>query len=424
MCIRIFCALWVSLTLLPVSAQLQIGAELRPRVLADMGYSTPKTSDSQALAFITQRTRLNTRFKADLFETCISIQDVRFWGGDNNFKSSGAYGSTGTISLHQGWFLLNARPWLSLKVGRQLLSYDDQRILSSRGWNDYQVTYDALLVRAEYAGHRVDLGLSWNAESNSKSYFSEQKFKTIDFLRYELERELFSWSAIGLVTGNTVSDTVDQLRYRITWGTNFTLQTSRIQARASAYYQHHMNDTWGRVSAWAGSLHAGTVLVPGRLKWNIGVDFVSGQDDIADTGYYPEVQHSFDLLYGRRHTWYGYMDYFSNMPPQGLQDYVLQLEYTPGGKLTLQADYHFFWLAAHMADPLSQLDPMEKRLGDELDLTVIWKISNTATLQAGYSFFLTQATLEAVKGVSGQDLRFPQFGYLMITLKPGFTFQP
>jgi hypothetical protein len=397
--LKIACSLFLVLMLLPVRAQLRIGAELRPRILVDNGYATPKPTGTPTLAYITQRTRLNTQFKGDLFETYISFQDVRFWGGDNNFKASGAYGSTGTIGVHQAWFTVKPAPWISVKVGRQLFAYDDQRVLSSRNWNDYQVTYDAVLVQLEHEGHRVDLGLSWNAESASKLFVSQQKFKTFDFLRYERKGERFRGSVLGLVTSNMLSDTSDLIRYRATWGANLSYNTSTIQGRSSVYYQHHLNDAGGMVSAWAASFHAGTVLIPGQLSWNTGVDYISGQDGVNGSPDYLQKDHAFDLLYGRRHAWYGYMDYFSNMPAQGLLDYVLQAEYTPAEKLVLQADYHLFWLAARLADPESPGEPLERRLGDELDLTLIWKINGIAMLQAGYSFFVSQPTLEVIKGV-------------------------
>ena len=160
---RILLLLTLVLPAITAFPQLYVGAELRPRLLVENGYGLPKPREDPALAYITQRTRLNLDFRQGLFETYISVQDVRFWGGDNNYQAGGSYGQSGSLSLHQGWFLVKPLPWLSLKAGRQLFNYDDQRILSSRPWNDYQVTYDALFVKAEYEGHRMDLGLSWNA---------------------------------------------------------------------------------------------------------------------------------------------------------------------------------------------------------------------------------------------------------------------
>jgi hypothetical protein len=418
---RILFLLPLVLTALPAFPQLRVEAELRPRILVENGYGSPKTLESPSMGYITQRTRLNLDFRQGLFETYVSVQDVRFWGGDNNYRASGTYGQSGSISLHQGWFLVKPTPWLSLKAGRQLFSYDDQRILSSRNWNDYQVTYDALLVKADHNGHRVDLGLSWNSESSGIFYLPQQKFKTMDFLRYERKTERITWSAIALVTGNTLSDTIDRVWVRATWGTNFNFSTPGFRFRSSLYYQHHLNSYGGMVSAWSGSFRAGVPIFRDRLTGSAGLDYVSGQDETMGDGY-ALTSHSFDLFYGKRHGWYGYMDYFNNMPAQGLQDYVIQAEYTPAPGWTFQADYHLFWLAARKADPDLPGESLSKRLGDELDLTLLWKINEQAEIQAGYSFFLTRPTLEDIKGLEGEALKFPQFVYLMITIKPSFTF--
>lgn len=412
----------LELPLMPVRAQLVCSAEIRPRILTDLGYASPKIKGTPALVYVTQRTRLNVRFSQGMFESYISFQDVRLWGGDDNYRQSGSYGNTGSLSLHQGWFLLQPASWISLKVGRQVFSYDDQRIISARNWNDYQVTYDALLVKLEQGDHRLDLGLSRNSESKTTPFYPVRKFRAYDFLRYQLESGRLQWSAIALITGNTLSDTTSRVRYRATWGTNLLLQTAGFQARSAFYYQHHLNRVGGRISAWACSLKLGSKLLSGRLKWSTGVDYISGREEPSSSGTYPEKDHAFDLLYGRRHGWYGYMDYFSNMPSQGLQDYLVQLEFLPGEEISLGAAYHLFWLAAPLADPEAPGLSLKQRLGDELDVTLNWKISDLAKLQAGYSFFIPRPTLEVLKDLQGERLKFPQFAYLMITLTPGFSF--
>ena len=408
--------------IVPAYTQLRLEAELRPRVLLDNGYSIPKPADSPTHLYISQRTRLNTLFTGEKLETFISIQDVRIWGDDDNFKASGMLGNTQSVSLHQGWFLLRSSDWFSLKVGRQLFSYDDQRILSARNWNDYQVTYDAVLARFGSGINRVDLGISWNAESSKHTILPRGKLKTLDFLRYERDAGSLKWSAIALVTGTPVSDTADDIWYRATLGTNLEFSEEGTQVRASFYRQSHLNQAGGKMSAFCFSLNYGIEIIPGRLIGSAGLDFLSGQDDITASPEYRETDHAFELFYGRRHGWYGYMDYFSTMPSQGLQDYMVQLKYTFSEAASLAADYHYFRLAARMADPGQPGVAMIKELGSELDVTLNWKLSEVAALQAGYSFFSATNTLEAIRGVRGTELKFPQFVYLMVTVKPSFLF--
>ncbi|MBN2699245.1 MAG: hypothetical protein JXR52_10515 [Bacteroidales bacterium] len=402
--------------------QFRVGAELRPRVIVDNGYSIPKTKESRTHVYVSQRTRFNATFAGEFVETYLSVQDVRIWGDDDNFSGSGQFGNTRSISLHQGWVLLKPAEWISIKIGRQLFSYDDTRILASRNWNDYQVTYDALLIKAGNSENSLDIGISKNAESSKYTILPQQKFTTFDFLRYERSREAFKWSAIALLTGNPVNDTTDEIRYRSTYGTNLSYSGEGVDAHGSFYFQHNLNDSGGRLRAFCGAVNVGREVLPGKLKLSLGLDYISGQDETKADPEYLRADHAFDLLYGNRHGKYGYMDYFSRMPAQGLQDYLFKSEYRFAKNLLLQADYHYFRLAAGMFDPADPSTELSRELGHEVDLTFQWKMTKEATLQAGYSFFLTAPTLEAVKGVTNSPLKFPQFAYLMLTVKPEFSF--
>jgi hypothetical protein len=418
---RLLLSLLILSLAIPGFSQLTIGAELRPRVLVDLGYGTPLPKDAAPRLYVTQRTRLNAGFKQGMIETYISFQDVRFWGGDNQFKATGAYGNTGSISVHQGWFKAQVLPWLSLKVGRQMLSYDDQRLLASRGWNDAQVSYDAVLVRAENPGHTIDLGLSWNAQSDKLAVVPPQKFRTLDFLRYQRSMDQLNYSLIALVTGNYLDDSTELVRYRATWGANLDFTARVLEGRGSLYYQHRLNQTGEKVSAFCGSVNLGVPLMQERMKLSAGLDYISGQDGVRSGPGYPETNHAFDLLYGTRHTWYGYLDYFSNMPAQGLQDYMLKAEYKVLESLLLQAHYHYFRLSAPMPDPELPGAAADRHLGHELDLKLNWTLTKEAVLEAGYCFLVPGESLEILKQVQDIPIRLPRFAYVMVTLKPSFS---
>ena len=112
------------------------------------------------------------------------------------------------------------------------------------------------------------------------------------------------------------------------------------------------------------------------------------------------------------------MDYFSTTPEQGLQDYMIKTVYKFTKNLTLQADYHYFMLAEDKYDLETQAIQLNKNLGCEFDFTLKWKILEEALFQAGYSFYLMTNSLKQLKGVHNEKLRFPQFAYIMITVKP------
>ncbi len=392
---------------------LEIGAELRPRSLVDNGYSIPKSTKTGTPVYTTQRTRLNAGFTNDKLETFISFQDVRLWGGDDNYKSSGSYGNTESLCLHQGWVKLWIGNRFSLKIGRQLFSYDDQRILSARNWNDYQVTYDALLLEYKTDKHIINLGLTYNAESKNNNLLSEDKYKTYDFIHYQFHSQNFRASSIAVITGKTISDTTETVALKGTYGSNLNYKSGKFNAHIAAYYQHNLNDLAGKNSAYCFSVYAEQKLID-KLSAGLGLDYLSGNDATTTS----DTDHQFDILYGRRHSYYGYMDYFSTIPDQGLADYMTKLTYKPAKAINVQLHYHYFRLAADRYSSESPSETTNRNLGQELDLKIKSKIHQLATLELGYSIYGMTNTLKQVKGVDAETLKPPQFCYIMLSVTP------
>lgn len=386
----------------------RIEAESRTRSLVDNGYKCPKVADENAVFYTTQRTRLNACFENDKLETYVSFQDVRLWGDDDHYSSSGVYGNTESLSLHQGWAKLKITEPLSIKIGRQQFSYDDQRIFSARNWNDYQVTYDALLVDYEMNEHRLNLGLSYNADNKSDVDYPSKKFKMLDFLHYQYAVEKATLSCMAVLSGNTLTDSTDDVSFRGTYGVNADVDFDLFDLRLSAYYQHHLNDVGDDVSAYCFSVFAKRNVTE-KLNLGIGLDVLSGNDDNSTSA----TNHRFDILYGRRHGWYGYMDFFSTTPDQGLQDYMLKLTYKPQKRLSVQAHYHYFLLSADKYDANRK---MKRQLGNELDLKAKWYFYESTTLEAGYSIYGVTNTLKSIKNIEGSSIKTPQYFYLMLTM--------
>ncbi|MBN1597207.1 MAG: alginate export family protein [Bacteroidales bacterium] len=401
-----------------LQSQPYIDTEFRTRFLIDDGYSSPSGIDDNTICFITQRSRLNAGYNGQELDAYISLQDVRLWGDDNNFKKSGTYGNTESISIHQAWFLLKPTNHISLKVGRQLFSYDDQRIISSRNWNDYQVSYDAVMLQLKDSLNKLDIALSWNSESSANNLFNADKFRTIDFIRYERLLNSVTLSTIMAVTGKTISDTSDIITLKGTYGLNFQYSKNNANIRASAYYQSGLNVHGPSIDAYCLSVFGSKIISASNTSAGLGIDYLSGEEGSLSVADYDNNRHTFDILYGRRHAYYGYMDYFSNLPTQGLIDIYIRL----GQRLTkatkLELDYHYFRLAANAYHPENENEKMNNNLGNELDLTFKWKFMKIVELQSGYSLYNTTSTLKVLKQQESESVRFPQFFYVIITVKP------
>jgi len=399
--------------------QVKIDGELRPRIIVSDGYKTVKLKDERTNSYISQRSRLNLSFDKDKLSTYISLQDVRQWGDDDLYNSGGIYGNTNAISLHQAYFILKPHKFVNIKTGRQLFNYDDQRILGARGWNDYQISYDAVLFQLDDTANKLDVALSWNSNNTKDLLFPTTKFRVFDFIRYERKLNNFNFSTIGILTGNTPSDTSESLYFRGTYGAYITYTIQNTSFQLSGYYQSNLNNIGKSAEAYLYSANAKQFFLDKKLLTCIGFDYLSGHDETKSGLAYNGVNHKFDLLYGTTHGFYGYMDFYS-IPTQGLQDAYLKTEYNFNKDFALQADYHYFLLAANKYHTKISGKRLNLDLGQELDLTVKWKIMKEVNLQGGYSFYLTNSTFEHVKKIYGKEYRFPQFMYVMVTVKPTF----
>jgi len=394
-------------------SQFTIDGEFRPRVMIDNGYKTIKLEKDPTLVYISQRSRVSLGYKKDKIETYFSLQDVHYWGDDDLYSSSGVSGNTKGINLYQAWFALKPTPEIMVKVGRQQFSYDDQRILAARNWGEYQVTYDALLFVYSKEKNKLDVAATWNTNGATDAFYPKAKMKLQDFIRYERSIGKMTLSAIAIFNGYTKADTLTNIAITGTYGANLLYKTNGFDFRLTGYYQDGLNKNSGDISAYCVSFLAKKSLLNDKASVAVGLDLLSGNNDTITDASYKNTQHKFNVFYGNRHGVLGYQDFYTSIPNQGVQDYMLKTEYRLTKELLLQGDYHWFFLA-------TKGKYTDQNLGSELDLTLQWKFMKDVTLQAGYSCYLASESFEKWKGVYDKSTKFPQFAYLMITVKPTF----
>lgn len=375
-------------------SQNTIDLTIRPRAIIDYGYKAPAYRSDMPVCNISQRTSAGFMHQTEKLGLYINLRDVRVWGDDDRYSASGMYGNSSSTGIHQAWVKLQISKWLSVKAGRQLLKYDDQRLLSTRNWNDYQVTYDAILITYNKNQHAFDAGLSWNSDKQGNPLYTPEKIKTLDFIHYQCKNNNLTFSAINIFSGRSESDTSRQLQFMNTFGIGIKTSGSPFTAEVYAYAQmkEGSNDPALCISAAATYNHSEKT---GSLS--AGTDLVSGKGQRTE---------AFDLLYGKRHGYYGYMDYFSNMPENGLVDYYIKYGRSLPMDLEINAHLHLF-----------QEFTTGIGYGEEVDITASWQWSKSVNISAGYSLFHTRQKLHDIKG-SSSDLFWQQFGFIMITASP------
>jgi len=408
----------VLMTVLP--AQLTVDAEIRPRFEVRDGYKLLAVDGQIPAVLISQRSRLNLAYSKNRIATRFSLQDVRVWGDESNISSTGVNGDPASIDLYEAWAEYRIPAGFDLRIGRQVFNIDDQRLISQRNWNQNGLSYDALRLRYAPGDWQFDLALSLNnkQENTNGNLYPADRLKTLNFLYIKgpLAQQL-SNSMILLATGVTANDSSEVIYMRGTLGDYWHFSGDKLDLQGSLYYQFGKNNVGQAVSACLASVDA---LIPVQ-SWKIGggLVWISGQDGTNSNSDYQNTDHLFDILYGTRHSNYGLLDYFSNIPKStaggGLLDACLKLQYGVD-KTSIQLEAHRFYLVSRVLLS-SDTDPIDKYLGTEFDLSLKWKLHPAITLQGGYSVMRPGESLERIQGLNPGDSDWSQWFWLMLDVK-------
>lgn len=429
------------------TGQFEVSAELRPRLEVRHGYRLlPHAGDAPAV-FTSQRTRLNLGFRNDRLAIRMSVQDVRVWGDEQLYSSTGVFGDQASVDLKEGWMEVVLSNRTALRIGRQFLSYDDERLLARRNWNQNAITYDAVLCKYSHHGLTLHLGASLN--NNSENTFGgdynlyrevilldtatgtivtrkvalEPRIRSLDFLYVSKELGKGALSFLAMATGvqNPLSSGVVYVKG--TYGLSYRLRTDLALVRLSSYYQHGSNCSGLRVSAYM--LNAYALYRVGKVSVNGGIDYISGQDGLNNAPGYLSKDHFFDIFYGARHKYYGLMDYFSAMRSAtaggGLVDLMAGAGYAPATKLVIQLDGHYFLLQNRVPDPTAENGAalaLDKGLAAEADLSLVFNWLPDLKVEGGFSVMLPGESMEKIQHFDDGGSRFSYWGWVMLTATP------
>ncbi len=403
------------LTLFPihVQAQLKIDAQLRNRFEIRNGYQKLAEKEAVPACLIWQRTRISFSYETEHFKLKVTPQDVRLWGDETIRSSTGVFGDEASLEIFESYaeIRLGNVGWLS--VGRQQFKYDNERILGARNWNNRGLTYDAVLLKLITSSWNIHLGSTWNSitEASSDNIYPANRVKSLTFLWLNHQiQDHANLSLLHVAAGTTETDTTNDMNFRQTTGLYIEYHKHDLNIWGDAYYQYGRNQSGNHVSAFL--ISADFSYQTGNIIPGFGLVYLSGNHK---TGTDQTTDKLFDILYGRRHSFYGFMDYFRDFPNHtlegGLIDYYFNLGYTISKSLSIQNTGHYFKLAH-----TNSTTPENRNLGYENDLVFKYKFSDWGNLETGYLFFLPTKSLETIQKVPDSD--FSQFFYLQLTINP------
>ena len=320
------------------------------------------------------------------------LQDARLWGAEGNTLAD-----LRNTDLHQGYLDLSpaAAAGLRLRIGRQELSYGDERIVGAAAFNNVSRSFDGVQVRMQRGNFVADAVAARAADATAVAAGNDDVFFTYD-----------RWS-------NAAADRAVEayVLYRASPGAKFetTLGERLVAARGDFRLEEEFAYQLGRRAL----TDLGAFLLATQMKWQgnsrctlgAGADWLSGDDPTTTADGFFDTGR----LFGTAHKFYGRLDLAESIAGRaGLVDPYATVQVQGPGALRIRLDAHRLLVHRDEVPQLGGPKPAvggESVLGTEFDLglQLPWQATRFEVLA---SVLFPGARLDAV----GLD-RTAWFGY-------------
>lgn len=348
-----------------------------------------------------ERLRLNFSYQpSSSLSSLIQLQDSRSDGFGRPIDSSRS------LHFHQAW--IKIRPYtfpLSLQLGRQELSYGEERVIGVFGWSNVGRVYEGLRLSWEGKEGFVNLFITRVIQPFPVSFRPRLHGIYASLSKNSWMAPLEGYLLLKTDRAGGAS------RRRWTLGTRWKARKESWDYGLETAFQWGEEDKRS-VSAWAYHLEAGyTLKSKAKPRLLLEYNFASGTNNPAEA-----FRHTFDNLFPTNHYKYGFMDFQSWKNMHNLQTGVSAVIHP---RLTLSLDHHFFWLAEphdfwYNAGGTPMLKAQDRGrdygrfVGREVDMMFRYRLNPQVTLEGGLSRFVPS---DFVRRVTGHD-HPSDWGYL------------
>lgn len=388
--------------------ELRVRSELDNR---DFNNSTPPNY------FTLLRARLGAEISPiENLKFYFQVQDSRIFGEErdarNNFNT---VSNTKNLDLHQAYiqvdkFLVDG---LTLKVGRQRLTYANERFVGVVGWNNIGRVFDGGLIRYEVDKHKLDVFLMNTAETNvvpsaatptevkfvrdegqlfsgfnfSTKYFSDHLWEIFTYHQLDKRVTVPGYNDLSRFTSGLYGK--GRLSNQLSYETDVAYQYGWRQGKDISAYMFGLTLSYSFERSILSSL-------------SISLERFSGTKT-SETKY-----KTFELPYPTGHKFFGYMDYFINIPlhtdGKGIQDIFARLDFKLSDNVKANIIAHNFNLSEYLDG--------ENKVGQELDIVLNWKYNSYLNFEIGGGLFLPGKFMQ--KKFNSYDVS--QWGYFTTML--------
>ena len=423
---RLFLVILMGVFVQSAFAQFKLSGEFKPRAEIRNGFGNLIVKSQEPGFSVSNRVRLNAEYKVEIYELYLSLQDVFVWGEN---KQLGTADNNNSLAVFEGWgrIRLGKKGTAYLKLGRQILSYDDQRILGATNWAQQGRNHDLALLQYQKGEFQLDFGLAFSQDHGNPSGFvsTGNIFSTLGAFTYKTMQYVYVKKSYNRLSGSlllvnngfqnfqggVVTNPTDGVSYLQTFGAYLEYKSGdRLDAKVNAYVQTGERQNKVRVKgAFLTSLELG-YKVSDKLKLGVGSELVSGNNAaVGET-------NAFFPLYGTNHKFNGFMDYFyvgNHANSVGLLDVHASVKYKMTDKSSL-------FLKVLNFSGERGLPSGAKQLGTEVDLVYGHKFDGFV-LKTGYSHMFARDGMYELKGLTENLASDTQnWAWVMLVFKPTF----
>lgn len=376
------------------------GGQARLRYENDAGFSLKGYEPAGGDQLLLERIRLDlfVRFR-NAPRVFLQLQDARAGltrFSDKDFPVSSPIEDTLDIrQLYIEWLGIGGGP-IGFKLGRQQISYGDQRVFGPGNWgNTGRFAWDAAMLKIDTKWFETDLWVGKYLLYKSDVWPDRHVDGFLTFVGYTQVKKLpvrldlfyvLKHDGSGKVAGESGSGNL--LSHTIgLQAEGHALDVLDAEATFAAQFGRYGRDV---LRAFGASGKLG-ITVPISWKPRLSGQFTWGSGDSNPTdGAYG----TFDGVYGGRDIFfYGYLNFFFWA---NLRDAEIDFSLSPSRTLITFLEYHHFtldqprdaWyttgLAAYRRDPTGLSGTT---LGDEVDFRVVWTLGNHLELMTGAGRF-------------------------------------
>ena len=330
----------------------------------------------------------------------------------------------------RGWaqfFEMYVQPDLSdtwsVRVGRQMITYDNERLFARNNWRQAGGQHDAVRFMHRRDGFEMDFISAFN-QSQSRS-FGTAYTPDFDFykvlLAHFLTTDLSEHVELTLINfGDAYQEMGGQSDTHFKWtnGGRLRFRKNDFMLTGAAYYQHghlatgavHRAHYWEVEGLWQPSEH---------YRVRLGMEKLSGDNDPGD-----RVSKGFLAQYGAFHQHNGRIDFTERLvrtrQNEGLQNPYLIQDFWLGEKMQLSWENHLLATDAQLTNRVDDTGKKASKLyGWENDFRLFYQANEYTRIELAYMFLISGETVGFLPvGAQGDPSELSQFAYIQISWTP------